>query len=99
LVTVSERGYGKRTQLSEFPAQGWGGSGVVAAKTSARTGPLIGAAVAGPKSALLVVTARGAARAMSVRDVTAAGRATQGDLVVTLGEGDVLATAQVVDRG
>ncbi|MBC8446213.1 MAG: hypothetical protein H8D78_00545, partial [Chloroflexi bacterium] len=72
------------------------GSGVVAAKTSARTGPLIGAAVAGSKDALLVVTARGRARAMSTRDVTAAGRATQGGLVITLGEGDVLATAQTV---
>ena len=96
LVTVSEQGYGKRTDLSEFPTQGRGGSGVVAAKTSARTGPLIGAAVAGSKDALLVVTARGRARAMSTRDVTAAGRATQGGLVITLGEGDVLATAQTV---
>jgi len=41
---------------------------------------------------LFVVTAR----AMSTRDVTAAGRAAQGGLVITLGEGDVLATAQVV---
>jgi len=70
LVTVSERGYGKRTELSEFPAQGRGGSGVVAAKISPRTGPLIGAAVAASKSALLVVTAKGRARAMSTKHLT-----------------------------
>ena len=97
LVTVSEQGYGKRTDLGEFSTQGRGGSGVVAAKTSARTGPLIGAAVAGSKDALLVVTVRGRARALSTGDVTVAGRATQGGLVITLDEGDVLATAQVVE--
>ena len=44
VLTASQHGYGKRTDVQDFPAKGRGGQGVIAMQTSARNGELVGAA-------------------------------------------------------
>src|SRR5690606_4739703 len=44
VLTVSEHGYGKRTDVSEFPAKGRGSQGVIGMQTTERKGPRVGAA-------------------------------------------------------
>jgi len=96
LVTVSEKGYSKRTPLSEFPTQRRYGNGVVGAKPSERTGKLIGAGVASTKDVLLLVTAKGTVKPVTVEEVPRMGRPTQGKRVVKLAKGDAVATMLVV---
>ena len=43
VLTVSENGYGKRTEMAEFPTKGRGTKGVIAMQTSERNGQLVGA--------------------------------------------------------
>jgi len=95
LVTVSERGYGKRTPLSRFPTQGRYGKGVVAARLSARTGSLVGAVAAGAKDTLLVTTARGQVRRVSAGSLASAGRTAQGQMIVAMGDGAVISVSVV----
>jgi len=91
LVTMSEKGYSKRTPLSEFPTQGRYGKGVIGARPSQRTGKLIGACVAGTKDTLLLITAKGTVKPVTVDRIERMGRATQGKRAVTLAKGDAVA--------
>jgi DNA gyrase subunit A len=86
LLVVTERGYAKRSDLKEYPAQGRGGGGVLTARVSAETGPVVGAAVVTASDLVWVRTAR---RLWSgqARRVAKQGRATRGERL-PLAEGD-----------
>jgi DNA gyrase subunit A len=47
LLTVTENGFGKRTQIDEYPLQHRGGKGVITIKTTERNGPVVGALLGG----------------------------------------------------
>lgn len=89
LVTATEKGYIKRTSLSEFPSQGRNGSGVVAAKVSEKTGPLTGADVLSviTKTTLFIPLTFGTSRALGASNVSAAGRNASGSLLGRLAKG------------
>jgi len=89
LLTVTTRGYAKRSLLSEYPRQGRYGSGVIAHRVSDRTGLLAGVTVVMPGAApVLLTTAGGAVKAMDRLDVPQLGRSTQGKVVVRLARKD-----------
>ena len=90
LLVVSERGYAKWTALSEYPAQKRYGSGVVGAKVSQRTGPLVGGCVVKGDDVVYLVPALAAAKKLRVRQAPRMGRATQGKRVVDLKDKDRL---------
>jgi DNA gyrase subunit A len=98
LFMITERGFGKRTPLSEFRAQGRGGQGVIAMKTSGDRGKLAGVRVVRPDlHELVIVSNTGTTIRIDAESVSRQGRAAQGVRVMNLRTGDgVSAIAKVV---
>jgi DNA gyrase subunit A len=88
LCTVTERGFAKRSPVSEFPLQKRGGLGIVAMAVSATTGTVAGAKEVVEGDELMVLTASGRAARLPGDEVPAPGRSTQGTQLVELEDGD-----------
>jgi len=99
LLTVTERGYGKRTEIEEYRVQSRGGVGIINIQTSERNGPVVGVAYVQEGDELLVITQQGMILRMQTNDVRAIGRATQGVKLIDL-EGDdrVVSIARLVEK-
>ncbi len=78
LLTVCERGYGKRTPVSDYPQKGRGGLGVITIKTSERNGKVIGVRLVEGAEDLMIITNGGKIIRMSLKGVPTLGRNTQG---------------------
>src|SRR5919199_925088 len=98
LFMITERGFGKRTALSEFRSQGRGGQGVIAMKTNGDRGKLAGVRVVRPDlHELVIVSNTGTTIRIDAESVSRQGRAAQGVRVMNLRAGDgVSAIAKVV---
>src|ERR687898_320858 len=98
LFMITERGFGKRTALSEFPTHGRGGQGVIAFKTDGVRGKLAGVRVVRPDlHELVIVSNVGTTIRIDAESVSRQGRAAQGVRVMNLRAGDgVSALAKVV---
>lgn len=99
LMIIMGNGYGKRTDVEEYGAQGRGGSGIKTAQITAKTGKLINATVVSDKDTrdLLLVSQGGQVVRTSVTSVSVIGRATQGVRVMRFKQaGDMVTTAAVV---
>ena len=99
LLVVGERGYGKRTSISEYRVQGRGGSGILTMNCTEKTGKIIGAHIVDDKDKLLVLTSNGKGIRMKVKDIRQVGRVAQGVKLINLEEEDrVASTARLVDE-
>ena len=78
ILTVCERGYGKRTTLAEYPTKGRGGMGLISIRASARNGKVVDARVVSNEDHLILITDRGKLIRVPVSGVPVVGRATQG---------------------
>jgi DNA gyrase subunit A len=78
LITVCERGYGKRTALADYPTKNRGGKGVITIKTTARNGNVSGVRIVSDDDHLILISDHGKLIRMRVSDIAAKGRATQG---------------------
>ena len=89
ILSVTEKGYGKRTPLTEYRVQGRGGLGIINIKTNARTGKVVGVThVTGPND-LLLVTEKGKIIRQPVEQIRqTVSRGTQGVRLIDLGEDD-----------
>ena len=87
LLTVTERGYGKRTEIDEYRVQSRGGVGVINIATSDRNGQVVGVAYVQEGDEVLLITQQGMIIRMQTNDVRAIGRATQGVRLIDI-EGD-----------
>ncbi len=98
LFMITEKGFGKRTPLSEYRAQGRGGQGVIAMKTNGERGRLAGVRVVRPDlHELVIVSNFGTTIRIDAESVSRQGRAAQGVRVMNLRAGDsVSAIAKVV---
>ncbi len=90
VLTVSEKGYGKRTPLDSkesnerYPAQGRGGKGVVTMKVTNKTGRVAALRVVGEDDEVLLVTASGATVRTKASKIPVQGRNTQGSRLLDL---------------
>jgi DNA gyrase subunit A len=99
LLTVTERGYGKRTELEEYRVQSRGGVGVINISTSARNGHVVGIAYVEEGDELLLITQQGMIIRMPTDDLRAIGRATQGVRLIEIeGEDRVVSVARLVEK-
>jgi len=98
LFILTECGFGKRTPLSQYRAQGRGGQGVIAMKTDGERGKLAGVRVVRPGlHELMIVSNFGTTIRMDADSVSRQGRAAQGVRVMNLRSGDsVSAIAKVI---
>ncbi len=90
ILTVSENGYGKRTENVEFPIKGRGTKGVIAMATTARNGSLVGAEQVFETDELMLISDQGTAVRTSVAEVSVLGRNTQGVRVIRTREDERL---------
>jgi DNA gyrase subunit A len=88
LMVVTEKGFGKRTVLSDFPAHNRGGQGVIAARLTGRTGPVVDVLALTGEPDVVVITANGWVIRLRTKEIRTMGRATQGVKLVNLSEGD-----------
>ena len=78
VLTVSENGFGKRTDVTEFPAKGRGGQGVIAMQTSERNGALVGAVQVFDGEEIMLISDQGTMVRTRVDEVSVLSRNTQG---------------------
>ena len=99
LLTVSEWGYGKRTDLEEYRVQSRGGVGIINIQTSERNGQVVGIAYVHDEDELMLITQQGKILRMVTRDIRAIGRATQGVRLIEM-EGDdrVVSIARLAEK-
>ena len=99
LLTVSENGYGKRTDLDEYRVQSRGGLGIINIHTTDRNGRVVGIAYVRDEDELMLITEQGKILRMVTRDVRTIGRATQGVRLIGVDEDDrVVSIARLAER-
>ena len=92
LLVVSEKGFGKRTDLSRYTAQKRGGRGLITMNVTNKTGPIVDAAVVEPDDKLMVITERGVTIRMDIATIRETGRSAQGVTLINLDNGDIVTT-------
>ena len=87
ILSVTEQGYGKRTELDEYRVQSRGGIGIINMQTSDRNGKVIGIIQVTDDDELMLITQLGKILRMASKDIRTIGRATQGVRLIDI-EGD-----------
>ncbi len=90
LLVVMSNGYAKQTPLKEYKVQRRGGSGILTAKITSKTGKLVSSHAIIDQTELLAVSRRGQILKTTIKSVREAGRATQGVRIMRLDKGDEL---------
>ena len=89
LLVISQNGYGKATKVANFPSHKRGGVGIKAAVVTAKTGPIISVRTLDPDaSEVLLISNKGQAIRIGLKDIPTLGRTTQGVRIMRMGEND-----------
>ncbi|MCI7504865.1 MAG: DNA gyrase subunit A, partial [Coriobacteriaceae bacterium] len=78
LFVITEKGYGKRTKLSEYPSHHRGGQGVYTITMTVKKGNLVACRIVGPQHELMIMSNEGVIIRVKVKDISRLGRSTQG---------------------
>jgi DNA gyrase subunit A len=98
VLTASEKGYGKRTAMEDFPVKGRGVQGVIAMQTSARNGDLIGAVQVFEGDELMLISDLGTLVRTKTEEISVLGRITQGVRLINLrGDERLVGVQRVVE--
>ena len=99
LFVITEKGYGKRTPISEYPEHKRGGQGVFTIAMTAKKGNLVACKVVGPQHELMIISQSGIVIRVKATDISKLGRSTQGVKVMNVAADDmVTAVARMVAR-
>jgi DNA gyrase subunit A len=99
MLTVAEKGYGKRTPLAEYRVTSRGGKGVINLKSTDRNGPVVAALQVREDSDVMIITSQGKVIRVHSGEIREAGRSTQGVRLLRLDDGDrVVAAATVLEE-
>jgi DNA gyrase subunit A len=98
VLVVSEKGFGKRTQIEEYRITNRGGKGVKTINVTDKTGPLVGILGVMEKEDLMITCKSGVTIRMPVNGISEQGRATQGVKLIRLDEGDEIAAITQMDE-
>ena len=90
ILTATEKGYGKRTQLDEYRSQARGGSGVISIKTSDRNGEVVGAIQVTDEDEMMLISNKGTLVRARAVDVSIIGRNTQGVTLINIADDEKL---------
>lgn len=98
LLTLTERGFGKRTRFGHYPVKRRGGMGVINTKVTSRTGQVIGVRPVDEDDEVLIISGRGQVIRTAVGDIPIFGRAVQGVHLKKMDEGDHLAAVATISK-
>jgi len=90
LVTITENGFGKRTDIGEYRVQSRGGKGIITIKTSERNGKVVNILMVEEESDLMFITDRGKLLRTRVGNIRSIGRNTQGVRMMVLEEDELI---------
>ncbi len=96
ILSVTEQGYGKRTDVDEYRLQSRGGKGVINVKTTAKNGKVSAIMLVDETSECMVISQFGKIIRINTTSIREAGRSTQGVRLLHLDEGDRVAAAVVI---
>ena len=88
LFVITERGYGKRTPVSEYPVHNRGGQGVYTIQMTEKKGRLAAMKTVGPQHELFIITEGATVIRVKANEISELGRATQGVKIMNVAEGD-----------
>jgi DNA gyrase subunit A len=91
VLVVTEKGFGKRSNISDYRITHRGGKGVITVKTNAKIGKLLAMMEVNDNDELVIISTKGMVIRQSVKDIRVMGRATQGVRVIRLKEHDSIA--------
>jgi len=98
MLTVSEKGFGKRTPLAEYRITSRGGKGVINLKTTDRNGPVVAALQVTEESDVMIITEYGKVIRVHANEIREAGRSTQGVRLLRLEDSDKIAAAASIQE-
>ena len=99
LLVISEKGFGKRTKVSNFPSHKRGGVGIKAAIVTAKTGPIISVQTIEPKmNEAILVSRNGQTIRLGLDDIKLLGRTTQGVTIMRLSDGDAVSSIGLMEE-
>ena len=98
ILTITENGYGKRTDLAEYPAKSRATKGVVSIKVSDRNGPVVGAVQVEEMDEIMLITDNGTLVRTRVNEVSVIGRNTQGVRIIRTADDEHVVALQRIDE-
>ena len=98
MLTVAEKGFGKRTPLAEYRITSRGGKGVVNMKTTDRNGSVVATLQVTEESDVMIITHNGKVIRVHANEIREAGRSTQGVRLLRLDDDDSVAAAAVLQE-
>ena len=90
LFVITEKGYGKRTPVSDYPEHKRGGQGVFTITMTEKKGNLVACRIVGPQHELMIMTNEGVVIRVKAKDISRLGRSTQGVRVMNLDDNDAV---------
>ncbi len=100
ILVVTEKGYGKRSELADYRITNRGGKGVITVKVSEKVGKLISIKEVTDSDDLMIITSRGILIRQKVKDIRVMGRNAQGVRLIRIADNDkISAVANIVENG
>jgi DNA gyrase subunit A len=96
ILSVTEQGYGKRTDVDEYRLQARGGGGVINVKTTARNGKVVSIMLVNEESEVMVISQFGKIIRIGTKTIRECGRSSQGVRLLHLEEGDRVAATSLI---
>ncbi|MFA5992990.1 MAG: DNA gyrase subunit A [Candidatus Pacearchaeota archaeon] len=88
ILTITEKGYGKRSEINDYRLTGRAGKGVINLKVTDKTGSVVRTIAVEDKDTIVVTTKKGIAIRTPLKQIRVMGRATQGVRIINLSSGD-----------
>ncbi|GLP96622.1 DNA topoisomerase (ATP-hydrolyzing) subunit A [Paraferrimonas sedimenticola] len=98
ILTVTENGYGKRTQLEDYPAKSRATKGVVSIKVSERNGAVVGAVQVNDNDEIMLISNKGTLVRTTVEGVSSVGRNTQGVTLIRTADNELVVGLERIDE-
>ena len=96
ILSVTEQGYGKRTDVDEYRLQTRGGKGIINVKTTSRNGKVVSIMLVNEKSEVMVISQFGKIIRIGTKTIRECGRSSQGVRLLHMEEGDRVAATSVI---
>ncbi|MDH5360232.1 MAG: DNA gyrase subunit A [Gammaproteobacteria bacterium] len=98
VLMATENGYGKRTQVKDYPVHGRGGQGVISVQTSERNGAVVGAVLVQEEDEIMLISDAGTLVRTRIAEVSVMGRNAQGVRLISLSENEKLVGVERIDE-
>jgi DNA gyrase subunit A len=98
VLTATENGYGKRTDVSQYPSHGRGGQGVVSIQVTERNGQVVGATLVNDEHEIMLISNGGTLVRTRVAEISVQGRNTQGVRLIGLSGGEKLVGVERIEE-